>query len=229
MVLQCSIAVGVICMCLILSGCDNPPDMRIPSEGIWMGGEKGGAIFLQTYDLKQSLGNYDEPIKTISPLSKPLKARALVVVPSRSLLEAKLKGPDKPSWKRLKRITEFYSVSTFWSRRGIPLLIPNAFLDNKTNEFILTGMEKEWEAMGEAVKKRGIFDKVEIQRSDTPNRVPLDDHDSIFYVSSNLRQWFMVTKNQTAPEPVYIDWSKTKPSERAMSWLTYIEVLLSGK
>jgi hypothetical protein len=104
---------------------------------------------------------------------------------------------------------------------------PKVSYSKSTKAVTLAAQEMTWELHAEAIQKRHIFKAVEVQKSAKPGDLLASNYDAIIYPSSNLKQWFMKTRNGTEPSPVYVDESKPPGIERIMSWLKYTESVLA--
>lgn len=196
----CCFVVTVSFVCSLLASCS---EVTCWHNGIWYT-DPQKCLDAEKADL-------DEILNRITPLDAPLLEKGLVILPDQSLL---------------------WSASAGWGRQqiyNIYFIYIYSELTSKVNTTYLTYYEMQFTAMAESIRKRGFFESIEIQQSDKPESFPAGDYDAIIYISSNLQQWFMKIQDQTKPEPIFIDWSKMQPEEKMMSWLDYIEEVLSKK
>ena len=159
---------------------------------------------------------YDGLIEKIPALPRPLAKRALVILPGHGLIMG---------------ITEEQAYSYMLKRYGLTRDMLKKMnrrnLQVRVKEESFQSSDMFWDSAANAVKKRGLFEEVQVERSDKPESLPAGDYDAIIYISSNLEQWLMKIKSKTEPVPVYLDKSKTDLFELRLSWLGYIEKVLA--
>jgi hypothetical protein len=80
----------------------------------------------------------------------------------------------------------------------------------------------------EAVRKRQIFNAVEIERSENPEAAAIGEYDAIIFFTLKAvdqGQWFLKMKSKD-PMPIYADTSLPRGVPRTTSWLNNIEKLV---
>jgi hypothetical protein len=161
---------------------------------------------------------YDGQVEKIPALPRPLARRALVILPGHGLI---------------MEITEEQAFNNTLKRYGLDReTLKKMNPRNLQVKIVKGGWESSdisWDYFANCVKKRGLFEEVQVQRSDKPGTLPGGDYDAILYISSNLQQWLMKMKSKTESVPVFLDKSKTDPVEQRLSWLGYIEKVLTKK
>jgi hypothetical protein len=159
---------------------------------------------------------YDGHIEKIPALPKPLAKRALVILPGHGLI---------------MEITQEQVYSNTLKRYGLDRETLKKMnprnLQVRVKEEGWQSSDIFWDCVANSVKKRALFEEVQVQRSDKPENLPGGDYDAILYISSNLQQWLMKMKSRTESVPVFLDKSKTDPVEQRLSWLGYIEKTLA--
>lgn len=159
---------------------------------------------------------YDGQIEKIPALPKPVAQRAMVVVPGHGLI---MSIWEEQAFNNTLR-------STGIDRKTLKKLNPRN-LQVRIVKGSWESTDMFWDHIADTVKKRGLFEDVQVQRSDKPEDLPGGDYDAILYISSNLQQWLMKVKSKTESVPVFFDKSKTDAVEQRLSWLAYIEKVLA--
>jgi hypothetical protein len=148
------------------------------------------AFRAQRNDIKKMLSE-------IGPTQNPLGGKALVVLPSRKLIE--------------KEMIYF---------------MPNP--KSQWIEYPVSTAENTIDAMAGTLPKRKIFEEVSIIKNDKPESVTLyNEYSIIIYLlvtGPDQFQWYLKTFSSDEPVPIYFNQSfAINSSQRALSWLDYIE------
>lgn len=119
----------------------------------------------------------------IMPLNKPVAGNALLVCASKELLYNK---DIKYTSGNRSLVSQ---VQKDW-------LVEHSMIDN---EFLVSAM-----------KKRGVFNNVDFQRSATPEETDIGQYDCLIYnryIAEGVSQWYVRTKHDPIPKPW--DWGLT--------------------
>lgn len=127
--------------------------------------------------LKHQKTLYAAYLADIVPLAKPVSGNALLVFASKELLYNK--GIKYTSGNRslVSQVQKDY-------------LVEHSIIDN---EFFVSAM-----------KKRGVFNNVDFQRSATPEETDIGQYDCLIYyryIAEGVSQWYVRTKRDPIPKP----------------------------
>lgn len=177
--------VGIIITIIFLYGCI--------SQSVY--GYKGAQYASSEAALQAQRDDINQMIAEIKPTNNPLSGKALVVLPSRRLIES----------KAIKLLTG--SLSRHWI------------------EHLLTAVELENDARAEALKRRKIFEEIAVTKSDQPETVTSPNYNFIIYLklmSPDQMQWYLKTSSTNKSFPIYSDQS-LPGMQQIFFWLDYIE------
>jgi hypothetical protein len=146
--------------------------------------------------LQAQRDDINEMIAEIKPTNNPLGGKALVVLPSRKLIESK--------------VVKIFTSSP--RREWVEYFVMTIELDN--------------DAKAEVLKRRKIFEEVAVTKSDQPETVMSSDYKIIVYlklIAYDQMQWYLRTSFADRSFPIYSDNSFPAGMQRTFSWLDYLE------
>ncbi len=146
--------------------------------------------------LQAQRDDINEMISEIKPTNNPLGGKALVVLPSRKLIESK--------------VVKIFTSSP--RREWVDYFVMTIELDN--------------DAKAEVLKRRKIFEEVAVTKSDQPETVTTPDYKIIVYLklmAYDQMQWYLRTSFAEKSFPIYADNSLPVGMQRTFSWLDYLE------
>jgi uncharacterized SAM-binding protein YcdF (DUF218 family) len=178
-----------------LSGCVTFPIVT-PTTYTYTYSGKTYSSPQQALDAEQA--DLDRVIRQVFPTKNPVGGRALVVLPSRSLIEK-------------------YGVA----KTGNPAMVSRDMVD-----FIVSNLDMGYRTMADALRARNIFDEVVVRNDDKPEMYVLPGYDAIIYLallSQDQAQWYLKLPQQNKEVPIYMDLSRSIGIERVTAWLDNIE------
>ena len=188
------IGIIFIILCITtLSGCLTYP---IVTPTTYTYGSKTYYSSQQALDVEQA--DADRVIRQVFPTKNPVSGRALIVLPSRSLIE----------------------------RNGVKTTGNPAMVKREMIDFIVSNLDISYRTMADALRARNIFDEVVIRTDDKPETYVVPGYDVIIYLailSQDQAQWYLKLPQQNKEVPIYIDLSRLIGIERVISWLDNIE------
>ena len=85
-------------------------------------------------------------------------------------------------------------------------------------DFLITSSKTNFQFMADAIRKRGIFDSVSVERHNgNPASFPIGDYDYMVFI--DVDGWFIRGKNNPRGLPITLDTSKPFGAPRTLSFL----------
>ena len=161
--------------------------------------------------LQAQRDDINQMIAEIKPTNNPLGAKALVVLPSKKLIE-----------RKALKITDSGLLVVDFPPPG-----SGAYGSARHDimEHSITATEFNFDAKTEMLKRRKIFDEISVTKSDQPETVTSSDYNIVIYLklmAPDQMQWYIRTSLTDKPFPIYSDQS-LRGVQQNLSWLDYLE------
>lgn len=178
----------------------------------------------------------DSTLSRITPTKNPVGGAAVVIFPSQAWVKNHYfvrKGPvvNIEQFKQLRKqlfdiihsgqtLMELEPVSTGFVQK------------EKSKNFVAATVINAWHAMGEAIERRRIFDKVVINPSDDPEHTVFNEDFAIILLKKDEKvQWLLKRKKDKPPKPITIQEisGALPPAQRTIVWLDNVEKAAIGQ
>ncbi|NQT70633.1 MAG: caspase family protein [Desulfobacteraceae bacterium] len=112
---------------------------------------------------------------------------------------------------------------------GIKFAGPRDFMTIPLIEYLKKFQMMNREFMFKGIKKRKIFDSIELVHNTTADLTNFDAYDFLIYLnnpSPDIQDWYIKGKNSPVPRPLPLDMEKLAGVPRTIAWLVSIEEIV---
>jgi len=171
----------------------------------------------------------DSTLSRITPTKNPVVGSAAVILPSQAWVKNHYifwKGPV---------VSKEQSIDISSQRlieREVAGIAVGKEQKEKSENFVAATVINTWRAMGEAIEKRRIFDKVIINTSDHPEHTVFNEDFAIILLKKDAKvQWLLKRKKDKPAKPITIEEISTAlpPVQRMILWLDNVERAARGQ